>query len=121
MMSENMLCSQKCVTYIFMTWASSVCLYGLIVASGFHFNVNGLMVCEAYFYSNVALVLSADLFYFPTTMILMYCYGTVFHSNTARMRNKQIILSTAVVPCVSSSSSSGHDNTSKVKMFFIYL
>ena len=44
------------------------------------------MVCQAYFYSNVALVLSADLFYFPTTMILMYCYGTIFHSNTARHR-----------------------------------
>ena len=71
-------CPQKCLFYIILTWVSSVALYILIAMPdiGFHFNVNGLMICEAYFRSNVALVLTADFFYFPTTMILMYCYGT---------------------------------------------
>ena len=78
------------------SWFSSVVLYGLIVSptGGFHFNVNGLMVCEPYFLSNRILILSAYLFYFPTTMVLMYCYGTVFHSTKAKLRYKQVLFST---------------------------
>ena len=81
------------------TWFSSMLLYGLIVApaGGFHFNINGLMVCEPYFLSNRILILSAYLFYFPTTMVLMYCYGTVFHSTKAKLRYKQVLFST--FPC----------------------
>ena len=49
--------------------------------TGFHFNSNGLMVCEPYYLANDALILAACLFYFPTTMALMYCYGTIFHDS----------------------------------------
>ena len=59
---------------------------------GFHFNINGLLVCEPYFISNNILALAACLFYFPTTMILMYCYGTIFHSAKVKMRYKRAIL-----------------------------
>ena len=92
-------CFKVCILIIFGTWFSSLLLYGLIVApsGGFHFNINGLMVCEPYFLSNRILILSAYLFYFPTTMVLMYCYGTVFHSTKAKLRYKQVLFST--VPC----------------------
>ena len=59
---------------------------------GFHFNINGLLVCEPYFISNNVLALAACFFYFPTTMILMYCYGTIFHSVKVKMRYKKAVL-----------------------------
>ena len=90
-----------CILIIIGTWFSSLLLYGIIVApsggGGFHVNINGLMVCEPYFLSNRILILSAYLFYFPTTMVLMYCYGTVFHSTKAKLRYKQVLFST--FPC----------------------
>ena len=75
-------------------------LYAVIVApnDGFHFNINGLMICEPYFLSNRILILSAYIFYFPTTMVLMYCYGTVFHSTKAKLRYNKVLFST--LPCV---------------------
>ena len=97
----NFFCFKVCILIIFGTWFSSLLLYGIIVApsggGGFHFNINGLMVCEPYFLSNRILILSAYLFYFPTTMVLMYCYGTVFHSTKAKLRYKQVLFST--FPC----------------------
>lgn len=59
---------------------------------GFHFNINGLMVCEPYFISNNILAFAACLFYFPTTMILMYCYGTIFHSAKVKIQYKRAVL-----------------------------
>jgi len=72
----------------------STLLYLLIVVppGGFHFNINGIMVCEPYFISNNILALAACLFYFPTTMILMYCYGTIFHSTKVKVRYKRAVL-----------------------------
>ena len=72
----------------------STTLYALIVVppGGFHFNINGLLVCEPYFISNNVLALAACLFYFPTTMILMYCYGTIFHSDKVKVRYKKAVL-----------------------------
>ena len=68
---------QTCVFSLVCCLIFSATLYALIVVppGGFHFNINGLLVCEPYFISNNILALAACLFYFPTTMILMYCYG----------------------------------------------
>ncbi len=62
---------------------------------GFHFNVNGLMTCEPYYLSNNnALALAACLSYFPTTMTLMYCYGTIFHAARAKAKYRSVIFNT---------------------------
>ena len=70
---------------ILLSCLASVAFYSFIVLrpSGFHFNTHGLMLCEPYPLANNALILASCLFYFPTTMILMYCYGTIFHSSEA--------------------------------------
>ena len=107
---------QVCILIILGTWFSSLLLYGLIVSpsGGFHFNINGLMVCEPYFLSNRMLILSAYLFYFPTTMVLMYCYGTVFHSTKAKLRYKQVLFST--FPC----AVTGTDASKRVTKVIIF-
>ena len=99
---QKFSCVSKTLSYSFQTCAFSLLcclvfsstLYALIVVppGGFHFNINGLLVCEPYFISNNILALAACLFYFPTTMILMYCYGTIFHSAKVKMRYKKAIL-----------------------------
>ncbi|KAF5301504.1 hypothetical protein FQR65_LT08807 [Abscondita terminalis] len=45
-----------------------------------------MVACEP-FYSQAAIrILAACGFYFPTTMILMYCYGSAFHVNKLRLK-----------------------------------
>ena len=85
---------QTCTVALFGCLLFSLTLYALIVVppGGFHFNINGLLVCEPYFISNNVLALAACLFYFPTTMILMYCYGTIFHSDKVKVRYKKAVL-----------------------------
>ena len=85
---------QTCTLALFGCLVFSLTLYALIVVppGGFHFNINGLLVCEPYFISNNVLALAACLFYFPTTMILMYCYGTIFHSDKVKVRYKKAVL-----------------------------
>jgi len=31
------------------------------------------------------LIVAACIFYFPTTMVLMYCYGTIFHASKSSL------------------------------------
>ena len=110
-----------CILIVLGTWVSSLVLYGVIVSpsshngdiDGYHFNVNGLMVCEPYFLSNRILILSAYLFYFPTTMVLMYCYGTVFHSTKAKLRYKQVLFST--FPCAVTGTNAAKRVTKVIK------
>lgn len=90
----SILSFQTCVLSLLSCLFFSATLYALIVIppGGFHFNINGLLVCEPYFISNNVLALAACLFYFPTTMILMYCYGTIFHSAKVKTRYKKAVL-----------------------------
>ncbi|XP_040563469.1 trace amine-associated receptor 8b [Lepeophtheirus salmonis] len=90
-------CSSKvCVAAVILSWVFSVSLYSMIIlpADGFHFNVNGLMICEPFYLSNNVLIVTSCLFYFPTTMALMYTYGTIFHSTKVRARYKKVVFST---------------------------
>ena len=48
-------------------------------------------MCEPYYRSVRVLVLTSCLFYFPTTMLLMFCYGTMFHSQKLRMNNRRAL------------------------------
>ena len=92
----------------------------MVPPGGFHFNINGLLVCEPYFISNNVLALAACLFYFPTTMILMYCYGTIFHSDKVKVRYKKAVLTS--LPFVRASGGS-EENANKmaerVRFFFL--
>lgn len=77
-----------CVAIISMTWILSVTLFAVLVLprGGYYFNATGMIACEP-FYSQASIrILAACGFYFPTTMILMYCYGSAFHVNKLRLR-----------------------------------
>ncbi|TRY77252.1 hypothetical protein TCAL_00124, partial [Tigriopus californicus] len=95
--SYKHMCNKKiCLTVILMSWVLSVLFYSGIVLhpTGFHFNTHGLMLCEPYQLSNNALILASCLFYFPTTMVLMYCYGTIFHSSKANPQYRKTLFAT---------------------------
>lgn len=89
---------QTCVAALFLTWLTSGSYHWFMVLGspnqGFHFNANGLMMCEPYSTSSGLLIASSYLFYFPTTMVLMYCYGTVFHSSKVKAKYRIAMLST---------------------------
>ncbi|CAH1636532.1 unnamed protein product [Spodoptera littoralis] len=75
-----------CVLVISITWILSVSLFAIMVLprSGYYFNSTGLMACDV-FHSRVAFrILSCCAYYFPTTMALMYCYGSGFHVSKTR-------------------------------------
>ncbi|XP_022908743.2 trace amine-associated receptor 8c isoform X1 [Onthophagus taurus] len=79
---------QGCVAIISLTWILSVTLFAALALpkGGYYFNPTGMMACEP-FYSHASVrILAACGFYFPTTMILMYCYGSAFHVNKLRLR-----------------------------------
>lgn len=79
---------QGCVAIISMTWIMSVTLFSILVLprGGFYFNPTGMMACEPFYTRSSIRILAACGFYFPTTMILMYCYGSAFHVNKLRLR-----------------------------------
>lgn len=84
----SFLLFQGCVAIISMTWIMSVTLFSILVLprGGYYFNSSGMVACEP-FYSQAAIrILAACGFYFPTTMILMYCYGSAFHVNKLRLK-----------------------------------
>ncbi|XP_044738765.1 probable serine/threonine-protein kinase DDB_G0282963 [Chrysoperla carnea] len=57
---------------------------------GYYFNKTGSLSCEPYYYKSSYRILIACCFYFPTTMILMYCYGSAFHVNKLRLKKYTI-------------------------------
>ncbi|XP_060533010.1 trace amine-associated receptor 8c [Cylas formicarius] len=77
-----------CVALISMTWVLSMSLFTFLVlpSGGFYFNSTGMMACEPFYRRSSVRILAACGFYFPTTMILMYCYGSAFHVNKLRLR-----------------------------------
>ncbi|XP_068911242.1 trace amine-associated receptor 1 isoform X2 [Tenebrio molitor] len=77
-----------CVAIISMTWIMSVTLFSILVLprGGYYFNPTGMMACEPFYTRASIRILAACGFYFPTTMILMYCYGSAFHVNKLRLR-----------------------------------
>ncbi|CAH0553001.1 unnamed protein product [Brassicogethes aeneus] len=66
----------------------SVTLFAILVLprGGFYFNLTGMIACEPFYPRASIRILAACGFYFPTTMILMYCYGSAFHVNKLRLR-----------------------------------
>lgn len=52
---------------------------------GYYFNKSGLLACEPFYSKSSYRILSSCALYFPTTMVLMYCYGSSFHANRYRL------------------------------------
>jgi len=42
----------------------------------------------------VKVLILASCFYFPTTMALMYSYGTIFHTTRAKTKYRNVIFNT---------------------------
>ncbi|XP_045450043.1 trace amine-associated receptor 6 [Melitaea cinxia] len=80
-----------CVLIISITWILSVSLFAVMVLprTGYYFNSTGLMACDV-FHSRIAFrILACCAYYFPTTMALMYCYGSGFHVSKTRSKCNQ--------------------------------
>lgn len=77
-----------CVAIISLTWITSLTLFAVMVLprGGYYFNPTGLLACDPFFTRASLRILSSCSFYFPTTMILMYCYGSAFHVNKLRLK-----------------------------------
>jgi len=109
--------SQGCVAVISLTWVTSVTLFALMVLSrgGYYFNSTGLLACDLFFSRPSLRILCSCLFYFPTTMILMYCYGSAFHVNKLRLKR-------AVCSAVATPDDAGAANNEKVgRALYIYV
>lgn len=89
-----------------------------IFLSGYYYNSTGLLACEPFFNKASYRILATCCFYFPTTMVLMYCYGSSFHANRFR-------LAAASLPSTSSSatftmpSNHAHIMAEKVKFWVL--
>ena len=77
---------QHCVWLVGLTWGLSFTYYTSLVLphSAFDYLNDGLAGCEPVPQTGVLMLISTCLLYFPTTMILLYVYGTVFHSNIGK-------------------------------------
>ncbi|KAI5636237.1 7 transmembrane receptor (rhodopsin family) domain-containing protein [Phthorimaea operculella] len=96
-----------CVLVISITWILSVSLFAIMVLprSGYYFNSTGLMACDV-FHSRVAFrILACCAYYFPTTMALMYCYGSGFHVSKNRSKCDDSRSNGVPVPCTKVSHS----------------
>lgn len=56
-----------------------------LLSSGYYFNETGLLICEPFYSKPSYRILATCSLYFPTTMILMYCYGSSFHASRLRL------------------------------------
>ncbi|KAI4473011.1 hypothetical protein M0804_015525 [Polistes exclamans] len=70
------------------TWIASLAIFGALVLprGGYYFNSSGLLACDPFFARASLRILACCCFYFPTTMVLMYCYGSAFHVNKLRLK-----------------------------------
>ena len=85
-LSKAVFSKHLTIFYVTFIWFSSTTLYMMIVfyLHGFHLSISSFFVCEPYYHSLHMLVFSSCIFYFPTTMVLMYCYGTIYHYRNSR-------------------------------------
>ncbi|XP_052860781.1 5-hydroxytryptamine receptor 1D [Anopheles cruzii] len=75
-----------CVAVLSVTWILCLTCFGLLVLpKGYYFNKTGLLACEPFYSKSSYRILSSCALYFPTTMVLMYCYGSSFHANRYRL------------------------------------
>lgn len=79
----------RIVFIVFMNLFSSLFYFSTFFlfssSSGYYFNSTGLLACEPFYNKPSYRILASCAFYFPTTMVLMYCYGSSFHANRFRL------------------------------------
>ena len=94
-MAKTIFSRPLTVFYIIITWLASIFIYTFIVfhPHGYYLSISSFSVCEPYYRSLRMLVLTSCIFYFPTTMLLMYCYGTIYQSQRLKMKNRKALFS----------------------------
>ena len=94
-MSKTIFSKYMTVIYIMVTWLLSISIYSFIVfhPHGYYLSISSFSVCEPYYRSLRLLVITSCIFYFPTTMLLMYCYGTIYQSQKLKLRNRRALFS----------------------------
>ena len=94
-----------------MTWSVSFGYYTCLVLpySAFDYSNDGMAGCEPTPHTGVLMLVSTCLLYFPTTMILLYVYGTVFHSNHVAMSRKHNSCNDQCTSCYCNVSRSPND------------
>ncbi|XP_024083800.1 uncharacterized protein LOC112127310 [Cimex lectularius] len=102
---------QGCMTVLSLTLVASLTVYSAVVLpkGGYYFNVSGLAACDPFYTRPSIRILAACSFYFPTTMLLMYCYGSAFHANKFRIKGHI---------GVTNSNDIGNSTLQKVSTFF---
>ena len=98
-MSKAVFSKHLTIFYIILTWVTSIGIYIIIVfySHCFYLSTSSISMCEPYYHSLRMLVFTSCIFYFPTTMMLLYCYGTIYHSQKLKMKNRRA-LCTALLP-----------------------
>ncbi|KZS15243.1 Trace amine-associated receptor 8B [Daphnia magna] len=92
--------SKLCVWVAGSTWGLSFAYYTSIVLPyrAFDYSNEGLAGCAPVPQTGVLMLVSTCLLYFPTTMILLYVYGTVFHSHNSSQRLVPTTTRTVTLP-----------------------
>uniref|UniRef100_A0ABD2X9B3 G-protein coupled receptors family 1 profile domain-containing protein n=1 Tax=Trichogramma kaykai TaxID=54128 RepID=A0ABD2X9B3_9HYME len=98
-----------CVAIMSTTWIASVAMFGSLVLpkGGYYFNDTGLLACEPFFAKASIRILVCCCFYFPTTMALMYFYGSAFHMNKLRFKRVVCANTSEIISTGSNNSASG--------------
>lgn len=79
-------CSLQDILLIFHSrFVPDIHIFFMYYVSGYYFNSTGLLVCEPFYSQPSYRILATCSLYFPTTMILMYCYGSSFHASNFRL------------------------------------
>lgn len=88
------------VLVLSLTLVTSLVVFGALVIRSreYFYNGNGLMACEPFYQRPSLRILAACLFYFPTTMALMYFYGSALHMDRLRHRQRVNICAALVQP-----------------------
>ncbi|XP_050714082.1 trace amine-associated receptor 8c-like [Eriocheir sinensis] len=70
-----------CVVVVVVSWVACAGLHAAVYLPTPHFYFNHISshTCEPYHTLNAKVIMVACTVYFPTTMVTMYCFGTVFH------------------------------------------
>lgn len=102
----RLLFLQGCMLVLSLTLVGSLTAFGAAVIrrGGYFYNGNGLMACEPFYQRPSLRILAACLFYFPTTMALMYFYGSALHVDRLRHRQQINICAVLVQPMLPNSA-----------------
>ncbi|CAG9764255.1 unnamed protein product [Ceutorhynchus assimilis] len=108
------------IIIISLTWIGSMALFSILVIKqgAFYFNSTGMHACEPFYPKASLRILAACGFYFPTTMILMYCYGSAFDVNKLGFKRTTVECSAVMTSSMEVEQSSSIEKFLRVLKFF---